>query len=128
MAQDEAGRALLDWANLAPPADLAAELMPAFGPNGPGGGVDVSARSLAEWLFRTYPKPSDSQAQQLRMSYAKELRRPILEAVQVLEHAELVFLSQTEGPTQYSATRLGEAALANGKAVVRQRIRDRTGA
>ena len=58
---------------------------------------------------------------------------PLLEAVQLLQHAELIVNTYTpdtsyiqDEPT-WSATRLGLAALASGKAMVTQRIKDRTG-
>jgi hypothetical protein len=56
------------------------------------------------------------------------------EAMQLLEHAELVYVHLmnegkilTEGNAGWTVTRLGWALLANGKAAVRQRIKDRTG-
>jgi hypothetical protein len=54
------------------------------------------------------------------------------EAVQLLEHAELVYLYlmrefTTGGNGGWSATQLGLATLAKGKDAVRQRIKDRTG-
>jgi hypothetical protein len=53
---------------------------------------------------------------------------PILEAVQLLEHAELVYESRrTEQNDHWSATQFGLATLGKGKAPVRQRIKDRTG-
>jgi hypothetical protein len=57
---------------------------------------------------------------------------PIREATQLLEHAELVYVRQVvefqDGSEVYwSATQLGLATLGNGKAAVRQRIKDRTG-
>jgi len=45
-----------------------------------------------------------------------------IEAVQLLEHAELVFvrfISTTDGGRSWSATRLGLVMLAEGKAAVR---------
>jgi hypothetical protein len=53
-----------------------------------------------------------------------------LEAVQLLEHAELLYvrsISDVAGACSWCATRLGLATLAEGKAAVRQRIKDRTG-
>ena len=50
-------------ASLPPATDLAAELMPAFGPDGPqrrgsGEGPSPAPIELAKWLFRGHPKPS----------------------------------------------------------------------
>lgn len=55
--------------------------------------------------------------------------RPISEALQLLDHAELVYHCHYLHPDDHgwSPTRLGLATLANGKAAVRQRIADRTG-
>ncbi len=47
--------------------------------------------------------------------------------MQLLEHAELVYVSRMSESFQWKATRLGLATLANGKAAVTQRIKDRTG-
>ena len=57
------------------------------------------------------------------------MRGPILEAVQLLEHAELILISDItdSGTGFWSATRFGLATLAGGKDAVRQRIKDRTG-
>ena len=49
MANDEAARAMFDWATSVPPADLAAWLMPAFGPDGPKGGNDLSLNPWTGW-------------------------------------------------------------------------------
>jgi hypothetical protein len=57
-------------------------------------------------------------------------RWPILEAMQLLEHAELVCVAWWgEGSPQpeWRATRSGFASLASGKTAVRPRIKDRTG-
>jgi hypothetical protein len=47
MADDNARRAMFDWAVSVPPADLAAWLMPAFGPDGPKGGTDLRQSDLS---------------------------------------------------------------------------------
>jgi len=48
------------------------------------------------------------------------------EAVQLLDHAELICVANHDWPC-YRPTRLGSATLANGKDAVRQRIKNRTG-
>jgi hypothetical protein len=123
-AEDEAAQALVHWVNSAP-GDLAAELMAAFGPGGARRSrPDVlTPGELADWLFRLY-----------RSSYFQELYSPMREALQLLEHAELVYVrwryeptSSDKGNLGWSVTRLGLTTLADGKAAVRQRIKDRTG-
>jgi hypothetical protein len=112
---------MFDWANGAPPAELAAEIMAAFGPDGAQGRLDsLDARGVAIWLFRGYPGGH---------RYATQLENPIREALQLLDHAELVMVSSSsnQGGPSWRATRLGLATLASGKAAVRQRIKDRTG-
>ena len=141
MANGDALRPLIDWVASLPPADLAAELMPAFGPYGPKGGAaltpgsfendHISRQDLENWLLHVHGYPELGFAQR---SYGKLLHGPIREAVQLLEHAELVYVrylgSEYDGVDHWagwSATRLGLAALAGGKDAVRQRIKDRTG-
>ncbi len=121
MANDEAARAMFDWATSVPPADLAAWLMPAFGPDGPKGGNDLRQSDLVEWLWRGYRTPT--------FPGATTVGKPILEAVQLLEHSELVYVSsptETNTVLKWSATRSGLAAVADGTGAVRQRIKDRT--
>ncbi len=122
---DDPAQPMVAWVRNAPAADLAAELMAAFGPDGVlsvgAYGRGVLESSLVIWLLRAYPKP--------RGDYIGELRAPISEALQLLEHAELVYHSHYRHSDEHgwSPTRLGLATLANGKAAVRQRIVDRTG-
>jgi hypothetical protein len=144
MAEDEPARAMVDWANSAPPADLAAELMAAFGVpelgwdskyevNGMPLGrlVGVGLQGLIDWLlFRGRPGPRTPRDWYRALgSSTTELEQAVLEALQVLEHAELILEASlgTEAGNRWAATRLGLADLASGKAVVRQRIKDRSG-
>ena len=91
-----------------PARELAAEVMAAFGPDGinakPGhrqGPVEVVA-----WLLPGAPA-----------QYRQPLLGPVIEALGVLEHADLLtrrsFGSQGRAST-YQATRLGQTALADG--------------
>jgi hypothetical protein len=112
-------------------ADLAVELMPAFGPGGPANvvfrrGADRTA--LVNWLLK-------AQEVSLVLKQLGLLRTRVLEAVQLLEHADLVYVhsithGSENGPsTRYwRATEAGMAALASGRDAVRQRISHRTGA
>jgi len=90
------------------PAELAVDVMPAFGPGGPKAsqsyGINVLQIGMA--LVKDTPRGA---------SELKELLDPIRESLQVLEHAELITRSTgREGGTWYKATRLGETALAEG--------------
>jgi hypothetical protein len=114
-AMIDAAGAMSQWVGGAAAGDLAAHLMPAFGPGAPArsGVGQVGLPGLFQWLgYR-----DDS------------LWGPILEAVQLLEHAELIMLADVtdSGTSHWSATRFGLATLAEGKDAVRQRIKDRTG-
>jgi hypothetical protein len=132
MAEDDAARQMIEWVRDSPPADLAAELMAAFHPGGPPGeraseGSSFSPFDLVKWLSRVYPNPGRCARQATR-----PLTGPIREAMQLLEHAELVYIRSMPdfddaSNVNWSATRLGLATLASGKAAVRQRIKDRTG-
>jgi len=93
-----------------PVAELAAEVMPAFGPEGIGGrpGHRRGAIEVTEWLFR------DSSA---KARYRQPTLGPVMEALQALENVGLLegrsFGGSGSGATTYSATRAGEEALAD---------------
>jgi hypothetical protein len=121
---------------MASPADLATALMPAFGPDGPRrGDKPLEKAHLFNWLRDQHEL---SLRQLLKYAgnwqegmYVKNLYRKLdgrlLEAVQLLQHAELIYESKrTEVTAYWSATQSGLAALANGD--YRQRIQDRTNA
>jgi hypothetical protein len=114
-AMVDAAGAMFQWVSGVPAGDLAAHLMPAFGPGASArsrdGNVDLSG------LFT-------------RLGYRdNSLTGPILEAVQLLEHAELILIADIadSGARCWRATRFGLATLAEGTDAVRQRIKDRTG-
>lgn len=124
--------------------DLAADLMTAFGPDGPKAGKELSKSDLDGWILpqtlQTLPQyehrlsPQSQKALQVvaRMGdggprLGMELAG-ISEAVQLLEHAELSYESKrTQENDYFSATQFGLATLAMRRTAVRQRIRDRTG-
>jgi hypothetical protein len=129
----DAARPMIDVVCNAPPADLAAEVMAAFGPGGPGQeGNTVREDTLFKWLFRGYAYMNDTRfsAVKLRSRTEKLAHWPIREAMQLLEHSELVCIAwwgESSAHAEWRATQLGLATLAGGKAAVRQRIKDRTG-
>jgi hypothetical protein len=126
-------RPLIDWLNESPPAEVATELMAAFGPGGPTNGAGLTRDKLVEWMFRAYPKPGAPGNGMFSVNTAAQypVGRPVLEALQLLEHAELVmydhWFDHNYPQLTWLATRLGLSTLAAGKDAVRQRIADRTG-
>jgi len=133
-AELAAAQPLITWLNDIPPAEVAVELMAAFGPGGAGTGeTGVSRDKLIAWLFREYPKPGAPGGGILTVNTAASypVAKPVSEALQLLEHSELVmfdpWFDQNYPQLAWLATRLGLTALSSGKAAVRQRIADRTG-
>lgn len=121
MPVDPAGP-MIEWINTAPIAELATELFHAFGSHGVRNGEAVNAAALADWMFRDYPPQTGF------IVTARPVEAAIMEAVQLLEHSELVYLRWTSNDVPvWSVTRLGTSLLINGREAVRQRIRDRTG-
>lgn len=113
-AEKAASQAAIDRLVGLPPADLAVEVMPAFGPGGPRGqGPNHGPNILQIVMFLGDSIPRG-------VSWATPLTEPIREALQVLEHAELVLKTSRGEGTWFSATRAGEAALADG--TVQQQI------
>jgi hypothetical protein len=120
-AEDEAARTHFEQLMALSPADLAAELMPAFGPDGPRHGKNLNILQPVSWLLRGHRGAGG-------VSDRRQLVAAVREAAQVLEHAELVqarHLGGQSGGSLWNATRLGAAALAN--ADYRQHIKDRPG-
>jgi hypothetical protein len=90
-----------------PLADLAAEIMPAFGPGGidAGSGHSQGAIEVTTWLLSSF---SGS------VKYRQPILGPVIEGLQVLDNAGLVERRAFGGGSTYHATRLGEASLADG--------------
>jgi hypothetical protein len=107
-AQDAAAGAEFERLCALPVADLAAEILLAFGPD-----QERPAHSVAGACVSLM----DSQPRGRR--YLIDLKRPVQEAIQALEHAGLLVgkvRSGGSGNTQMimNITRLGETALAEG--------------
>jgi hypothetical protein len=113
-AREAAGQAEFERVIALPVADLAGDLMPAFGPDGlhalherdsdsPGSGINLF--QLARWLGTTYC-PSGG-------TYARELMEPVRQGLQRLENAALVLGTEGHQAT-WGVTRLGQTALADG--------------
>jgi len=113
---------MVDWINSAPPADLAVELFAVFGPEAANPRPWLAASEFTDWMFRGYP------ARTGWVVPARPVEEPILEAIQLLEHSELVYLRMISLEfCRWSPTRLGRTLLVDGKVAVRQRIKERTG-
>jgi hypothetical protein len=124
--QDTEAKAEVERLVALPVADLAAELLPAFAPDAEfptrlsSGRNFRTAPEAREWLMQAYGN-GRTYIQQLRdgMTYLEDLERPVLEALQALEHACLITqevraLAHGMYVTGMSITRLGESALADG--------------
>ncbi|WP_155770644.1 hypothetical protein [Mycobacterium asiaticum] len=113
---------MIDWINGAPPAELAVELLGVFDPENPRSTEVLALSHFSEWMFRGFPERTGLVLR------ARPVRESIPEALQLLEHSELLYVRWiADNEFRWSATRLGVATLATGKAAVRQRIKDRTG-
>lgn len=115
VAQEKAAQAEVDRLMALPVDDLAAELLPAFGPEGiPHSGGGIRPQELCKWLLASYPRSFWINPGQLLM--------PVREGLQALEHANLLSSAPYERMTIWRITRLGDTALAEGK--TRQYLRD----
>lgn len=108
-AREAEGRAEFERLTALPVADLALELMPAFGPDGPRGRGPEGAINILQvlgWVSHTH-FPSG-------VSYQRKLNEPVREGVQALERAGLVLVTRRQSGQWMAATRLGQSALADG--------------
>ncbi|OBI77932.1 hypothetical protein A9X01_28010 [Mycobacterium asiaticum] len=113
---------MIDWINGAPPAELAVELLAVFDPEVSRRTAVLALSDFSDWMFRGFPERTGL------ILRARPVQESILEALQLLEHSELLYVRWiTDNEFRWSATRLALATLATGKSAVRQRIRDRTG-
>lgn len=109
-AQEEAVGAEVGRLNALPVADLAMELIPAFGPDGARAGKEINSLQASTWLMRSYPGGG---------KYLRRLHTAVCEGLQLLERVGLVeVLGGRRGSVatgaHLRATRLGEQALAAG--------------
>lgn len=91
--------------------DLAAEMFPALGPDGPTHGTSIRAQQLAAYLLREHPRAGQMTTIQLMSAVRKALYR--------LEEAGLASPISVQREPVWRITPLGERALAEG-AVRRQ--------
>jgi hypothetical protein len=113
-AKEAAAQAESDRLLALPVRELAVEIMPAFGPDGINAksGHRQGPMEVVSWLLPDTP-----------VKYRQPMLGPVIEALGVLEHAELLtrrtFGSKGQAST-YHATRLGETALVEG--TIRQQL------
>lgn len=86
-------------------ADLAAEIMPAFGPTGMNitSGHQQGPMQVVSWLLPDAP-----------VKHRQPLLGPVIEALAVLEHANLLTRRSFGRGNTYHASAHGTAALADG--------------
>ena len=113
-AEEAAASAECDRLLALPRPQLAVEVMNAFGPNGDRAAQSGNGANLLQlmmWLMSSQPRGT---------GYLVKLEMPVREAVQILEHANLVVnrLDRISGG-HVVATSLGLAALAEGSVAER---------
>jgi hypothetical protein len=121
-AEENAAKEEVDRLIGLPVAELAAEVLPAFGPEGPGkdGAKSIGTFQIAMFLMRDFSRGKQN---------FKEMLGPVREATQALEHAELVEIRLPDNSgvgARAKATRLGLATIADGS--VAEKLAARTGA
>jgi hypothetical protein len=105
--QEEAAKAEVERLCGLPVADLAADVMPVFGPDGPDpkGGNGVPVVEVMSYAARPIPRGD---------LHLMPLAVPVREAMQALEHASLISLELAVHGGRMHITRLGRKALAEG--------------
>lgn len=104
--QDAAAQAEAERLLGLPLEDLAAEILPAFGPDGPGKGEkSLNVLQVGSFLMREFPRGA---------SQIRQLLDPIREGLMRLEHSELIRTQlMSTGGGRLVVTRRGLEALAS---------------
>lgn len=103
-AKEAAAQAESERLMALPVADLAAEIMPAFGPDGinAGSGHRQGPMEVTEWLFASTST---------KVRYRQPTLGPVIEGLQMLDNAGLLaqrnFGGSNSSASTYHATRLG---------------------
>lgn len=104
--QEQAAQAEAERLSSLPVRELAAEVLRAYGPDGPNPGEAINLLRVLNWLMDSYPRGT---------KYLKELQQPVQEANQALENAGLIMeIGRRGAGAQRKITREGEQALADG--------------
>ena len=104
-AKRDAAQAEADRLCALAPSELAAALLPAFAPGADGQQARLDELQLAMWAMASFKGTTKQTIQ---------LRAPIREALQRLEHAELLVRSIARGGGWLTLTELGTTAIAEG--------------
>jgi len=115
-AEKEAGKAAakveIDRLRALSVDDLAADLLPGLGPDGPTHGTSVWPQQLCQYLLRDYPGAGKMQT--------LDLLAPVNRALDLLEDVRLVSALSVQRTPVWRITPLGERTLAEGN--VRERL------
>jgi hypothetical protein len=95
--------------------DLAADLLPGLGPDGPTHGTSVWPQQLCQYLLRDYPGAGQMQT--------LDLLAPVNRALDLLHDAHLVSPLSIQRTPVWRITPVGERTLAEG--TVREHLRGR---
>ncbi len=95
--------------------DLAADLLPGLGPDGPTHGTSVWPQQLCKYLLRDYPGAGQMQT--------LDLLAAVNRALDLLEDVRLVTAMSVQRTPVWRITPLGERTLADGN--VRERLSGR---
>ena len=114
-ARKAAARVEIDRLRAVPVDDLAADLLPALGPDGPTHGTSIRVQQLCQYLLRDYP--GAGQMDTLNLS------APVNRALDILDDIGLVSPISVQRTPVWRITPLGERALADGDVLDRIRRR-----
>jgi hypothetical protein len=110
-----AARVEIERLRKVPVDDLAADLLPALGPDGPTRGTSIRVQQLCEYLLRDYP--GAGQMDTLNLS------APVNRALDMLDDIGLVSPISVQRTPVWRITPAGERALADGDVLDRLRRR-----
>jgi len=111
-AQEAAAQAEIDRVKTLDVADLAAQLLPALGRDGPGAGHSMRVQQLCEYMLRDALPSGNLKALQLMSRVSR--------ALDMLNEAGLVEATWLQRSPVWTITPRGESALAAG--TVRERL------
>jgi hypothetical protein len=114
-ARKAAARVEIERLRALPVDDLAVDLLPGLGPEGPTHGTSIRVQQLCEYLLKDYPGAGNMDTLNLTAA--------VNEALDMLDDAGLVAPISVQRTPVWRITGLGKSALAEGD--VRERLRRR---